>query len=242
MERYDIVLDAQGLLKSALVTRLGRGRAEGRSFGSAREAVAAAFYHERHAVDLTLPQVEQLRQLFALTFGYPQPSSPAEFDIDRQRLPDAPQYKRPCCIFFHGAAWESKLWPVKRWIELGERVSRAGVTVLLPWGNEFERSTAQVIAKACGGEVLPPLGISQLAAVASTASFAVGGDTGPTHIALALGVKTVVLYGPSVPMYGKVGSAEMVTLCTSDSRKIDTSRKNNVPLEQVLKYVEPWLP
>ena len=90
--------------------------------------------------------------------------------------------------------------------------------------------------------MLPPLGISQLAAVTSTASFAVGGDTGPTHIALALGVKTVVLYGPSVPMYGKVGSAEMVTLCTSDSRKIDTSRKNNVPLEQVLKYVEPWLP
>ena len=239
-ESYDIVLDAQGLLKSALISRLGRGRTEGRSYGSAREAAAAAFYQERHAVDLTLPEVEQLRQLFALTFGYPQPRMPADFSIDRNRLPDTSNYRRPYCLFLHGAAWESKLWPVKRWIEVGEKMVQAGVKVLLPWGNEFERTTAQTIARACGGEVLPALGIGQLAAVISKASFVIGADTGLTHIAIALGVRTVALYGPSVPVYDKVAGVELINLCTSDSTEVDTSRKNDIPVDRVLNALEPW--
>jgi heptosyltransferase I len=238
-ERYDLVLDAQGLLKSALLSRLAHGPRAGRSFGSAREGLASLFYQRRIAVDLQLSEVEQLRQLFARALGYAPPEAPADFGLDRGRFAAAAG-GAPYAVFVHAAAWPSKLWPLEHWQALGRAVRARGLGVKLPWGTEPERAAAQRIAAACGGEVLPRGPIAQLAPELAGARCVVGLDTGLTHLAVALGVPTVALYGPSVPVLERVARGELVNLASVTSRVVDTSRPNTVPLEKVLEAASRW--
>lgn len=228
-ERYDRVLDAQGLLKSAWLAAKARGPLAGRTFGSAREGLASLFYDRRIAVDLALDEVSQLRQLFAAALGYPLPATAPDFGVDRSRFP-APS-GAPWVLFAHAAAWPSKLWPEDRWIALGRDARARGLRVLLPWGSEGERVAAQRIADGCGGEVLPRLALAELAPLLVGAQAVVGLDTGITHMALALGTRTVTLYGPSVPVLTQAARGTLINLVSTDSRDVDTRRPNTVALD-----------
>jgi heptosyltransferase-1 len=238
-EKYDLVLDAQGLLKSAFVGFQTGGLLVGRSARTAREPAAALLYKRRFKVDLALTEVEQLRQLFALALGYTRPKTPADFGLNRHHF--RTELTERYVVFLHGAAWESKLWPEERWIELGTVLRKKGLRLLLPWGTEQEHHRAKQIAKATGGEVLDGLGVSQLTSVLAGAEFVVGLDTGLTHIAVALGVHTLMLYGPSVPVYEKVAHGGLINLCSTNSSSVDTSRPNTVPLAAVLHALDRWL-
>lgn len=237
-ESYDLVLDAQGLLKSAFLATRARGPVAGRTFGSAREGLASLFYDYRVPVDLTRTEVEQLRELFALALGYEVPTTPAAFGLDTTRI--TPPAGAPYVLFLHGAAWPTKLWPEDRWQALGRELQARGLRVLLPHGSAAERATAERIAAACGGEVLPPLPIRELAPRIAGARCVVGLDTGLTHLAVALGVRTVTLYGPSVPVFGRLARGELVNLCSSAATVVDTRRPNTVPLAAALDAVRRW--
>jgi heptosyltransferase-1 len=234
---YDLVLDAQGLMKSGWIGTQARGPLVGRSRNSAREPLAAAFYRRRYEVDLNRPEVEQIRQLFALALGYPQPTTPADFGIDRSRISPAPS-RVQTAVLVHGAAWRNKLWPVENWRALGKYLAGRGLKILLPWGNDEEKCRAEQIADHSGGEVLPKLGISGLAALLAPARVVVGLDTGLTHIAIALGSPTITLYGPSVPVYDRVASGKAIHLSSTGSRDVDLNRPNIVPLAAVLEAAE----
>lgn len=240
-ERYDLVLDAQGLFKSAAVGLAARGPLAGRDVRSAREGAAALFYGKRLAIDLARPEVEQLRQLFALALEYPAPNRPADFGVDPGKLPPT-QPRRPYVVFVHGAAWPAKLWPESHWAELGEWVAARGLEILLPWGNEPERLRAENLARRWGGIVLPSLSIPALAAVLAQSRCVVGLDTGLTHIAVALGRPVVALYGPSVPVYHQVAGGALVSLGSHPAQRVDTSRPNRVPVEQATRALEQLLP
>lgn len=236
---YDLVLDAQGLLKSAWLAARARGPLAGRSFRSAREGLASLFYDYRIPVSLALTEVEQLRELFALALGYERPAGPAEFGLVPSRF--AAPAGAPYAMFLHGAAWPSKLWPEERWQALGRQLREKGLRVLLPWGSPEEQQSAQRIADACGGEVLPRSSITALAQLIAHARFVVGLDTGLTHLAIALGVRTATLYGPSIPVFDRVARGELVNLCSTDARTVDTARPNTVALEQVQGVVARWM-
>ena len=238
-EKYDLVLDAQGLLKSAFVGRRTGSPITGRSRKSIREPAASLFYARKIDVDLRLSEVEQLRQLFAAAIGYEQPATPADFGIDRERfrVNAGDRY----AVFLHGAAWESKLWPEERWIALAKEIRQDGLRVVLPWGSDAERERAKRIAEAVGGTVWPKASIQELARTVAGAEFVVGLDTGLTHIAVAFGVPTVTIYGPSVPVYDRVARGTLVNICSSDSRIVDTARPTTVPAERVIEAVRPWL-
>jgi heptosyltransferase I len=238
-ERYDLVLDAQGLLKSAMVGQQARGKLAGRSASTAREPAAALLYGKRIKVDLQRTEVEQLRQLFAKAIGYEEPQTPADFGLDRTKF--GKTGGQPYVVFLHGAAWKSKLWPEDRWIELGAAVRKRAFRVLLPWGTDAERSRAERIAAKVRGEVLDRLGMAELGQLLANAQFVVGLDTGLTHLAIALGTRTVTLYGPSVPVYDRVAGGELVNVCSTDSKVVDTSRPTTVPVEAVVRATEVWL-
>lgn len=240
-EKYDLVLDAQGLLKSAFVGHQTGQPITGRSRSSIREPAAALFYRHRIDIDLRLTEVEQLRQLFAKALNYPQPKTRTDFGIDRLQFRTATP-SDDYAVFLHGAAWESKLWPEERWIELGRYLRKSHLQVLLPWGSDAERARSERIAQSIGATVLPKLSIAELAHILAGARFAVGLDTGLTHIAIALGVPTVTIYGPSVPVYASVARGELVNLSSTDSKVVDTSRPTTVPVERVLGSVQRWLP
>jgi heptosyltransferase-1 len=238
-EQYDLVLDAQGLLKSAIVARKTGAPIVGRSRASIREPLASLFYQRKIHIDLRLTEVEQLRQLFAHALGYLQPTTPADFGLDRAQFQTTTP--SPYAMFLHGAAWPSKLWPDDRWIAIGKHIRFAGLNILLPWGSEAERHRAQNLASAIGGTVLPKQSIPDLAKTLANASFVIGLDTGLTHIAVALRVPTVTLYGPSIPVYSTVAGGTLLNLTSTNSQTVDTSRPNTIPTETVLHAITPWL-
>lgn len=241
-ESYDLILDGQGLLKSAFLAVQARGPVAGRGFRSSREGMAALLYDRRIEVDLAQDQVERQRELFARALGYPQPRGLPEFGLDRARFAHAGGTPYvPYVVFQHAASWPSKLWPEQNWQALGRDLCEAGLAVKLPWGAPAERDAAQRIADAFGGEVLPQLKLAELAGVLANARFVVGLDTGVTHLAAALGVRSVSLHGPSVPVINAVASGALVNLCSSDARKVDRERPNTVPLDSVRAAIRPWL-
>ncbi len=208
---YHAVIDAQGLLKSALVTRWVAAPRYGMDSSSARERFAALGYDHRVHVPRDLHAVERTRLLFARALGYPRPSTRGDYGLQGSpRLSGFPPERRlpPGLLFCHGSARAEKLWPENHWVALAQRATAAGLSLWLPWGNAAERQRAERIAARCGGaRVLPQLSLTELAGMLRQVSAAVAVDTGLGHLAAALDVPTVSLYGPTstrlVGAYGR---------------------------------------
>ncbi|WP_181297927.1 lipopolysaccharide heptosyltransferase I [Pseudomonas sp. Q2-TVG4-2] len=212
--RYDLVIDAQGLLKSAWLTRYVNASVAGLDRDSAREPLASRFYDRRYAVPRDQHALERVRQLFAQSLGYPLPSLSADYGLDRRLL--ATPNEQPYLLFLHGTTWPSKHWPEQYWRELAERMSEFGWAIRLPWGNADEKARAERIAKGLGGvSVLPRLNLGGIAKVVAGARACVAVDTGLGHLAAALDVPGISLYGPTLP--GRVGAygRSQVHLCAS---------------------------
>ena len=190
-ERYDAVVDTQSLVKSALISRLARGRRHGMDRASAREWLAAAFYDVHHSVPRELHAVQRNRLLTASALGY-ELGEPADYGL---RVPQTPRSSYVVLLTMTSRA--DKLWPEDRWVELGRSL---GAPAILPWGSEAERNRAQTIAHQTGATVLPKaLQLNELASLFVGARAVVGLDTGLTHLAGALGVPAVGIYCGSDP-------------------------------------------
>ena len=192
-ERYDLTIDAQGLLKSAVVARLARARGfAGFDRRSAREPAAALLYSRRAAVPTSGHAVARIRALFATTLGYPPPTDAPSFGVARQVAPNG------CCVLTHGTTWATKHWPEPFWAGIAQRAVQAGLTPLLPWQTDAEHERARRIARgAPGSEVAPRMDLGAAIDLLAGASAVVGVDSGLAHLAAALGRPTVVVYGPT---------------------------------------------
>jgi len=198
--QYDIVIDAQGLLKSAFITRLASGKRCGLNRLSAREPLAALFYNKKYHVPREQHAVTRNRQLFSLILNYPNPTSDINYGIDRQRLTAANQQDN-YLVFLHGTTWPTKLWPNEYWERLGELAKPSGYKIKLPWGNAEEKQRAESLAAAHSHmEVLPKLNLNEIAGVLAGAKAIVAVDTGLGHLAAALDIPTLSLYGPTNPL------------------------------------------
>ncbi len=212
-ESYDCVIDAQGLIKSALITRLARGRRRGPNQESAREGAAALFYHDTYTVPQAQHAVVRMRQLFAQALGYSLPLLPPDYGI-RSEFPLS--CDESAILFLHGTTWTTKHWPTEYWQQLALLVSKAGFRVMLPWGNETERERAERILAYCKEkacvilpQVLPKLSLREITSYIAKAKGIVAVDTGLGHMAAALAVPTVSLYGPTDPLLtGAYGPAQ----------------------------------
>ena len=199
-ERYDLIIDAQGLYKSALVACLARGRRAGFAADSAREPPAAGLYSRRASVPTDLHAVERTRRLFAQVLDYEVPETAPDYGINRQDFACEYAGGRPYLVANHASSWPAKSWPEAYWRELVARASDAGMDVLLPWGNAAERKQAERIACEPGtAKVLPAMTLGRLAGVLSNAVAAVSVDTGLGHLAAALGTPAVSIYGATDP-------------------------------------------
>lgn len=212
--KYDLVIDAQGLLKSAWLTRYVQAPVAGLDRDSAREPLASRFYDKAYAVPKNQHALERVRQLFAQALGYPLPAGIGDYGLDRAAMADAPG--QPYLLFLHGTTWASKHWPESDWRALAERMNALGWAVRLPWGSEAEKARAERIASGLdNAAVLPKLNLAGVAKVIAGARACVAVDTGLGHMAAALDVPTISLYGPTLP--GKVGAygKGQIHLCAS---------------------------
>lgn len=190
---YDAVVDSQGLLKSALVCLAARGTRHGLDRASAREPLAARFYDVRHAVPKGLHAVERNRRLTAAALGY---RYGGELDYGL-RAPKESLVRDDYSVFLTMTSRDDKLWPEERWIALGVEL---GMKVLLPWGSEAERERAERIARRIPGSTVPSrMPIHEIAGLLQGAKMVAGVDTGLTHLAAALGTRTLGIYCGSDP-------------------------------------------
>jgi heptosyltransferase-1 len=196
--RYDLVLDTQGLLKSAWLAGLAGAPAAGFDFNSAREPVAALLYRRRHAVAHGRHAIDRQRALFALALGYPCPADAPEHGL---RPPAASSGAGGGITLLHGTAWPSKQWPEDHWCELARHLTAEGREVWLPQGSAEEEARAQRIAAAAGAgaRVLPAMPVRELAGVLAGTAGVVAVDTGLAHLAAALNRPLVALYGATDP-------------------------------------------
>lgn len=205
-KKYDAIIDVQGLLKSVLLTILARGDDRiGLSWRSAREGLASLFYQKRIVVPWGEHAVARARALFAKGLGYQAPNTVANYGIDLSRLPTLKMHyalQQPYYVFLHGTTWATKHWPEAYWIALAKEIVNAGFGIQLLWGNEIEHSRANRIQDAVPKVFVAPkkYALSEVSAVLAGARGIVSVDTGLGHLAAALGVPTVSIYGPSDPV------------------------------------------
>jgi heptosyltransferase-1 len=196
---WDFVVDTQGLLKSALVARFARAPAFGFDAKSARERLAARFYDVKIGVPRALHAVERNRRLVGETFGYA-PEGVARYGLIRPDAPPEWTLGAHYVVMLHAASRAAKRWPDERWIALGKLLAIRNFTPIFPAGNAAERATAQRLAHAIPGALCAPeMSLVEAAALLAHAHAVVGVDTGLTHLAVALDVRTVGIYCATDP-------------------------------------------
>lgn len=193
---YDRVIDAQGLLKSAWITRLARCARGGRwgfDWRSAREPLASLVLDHRVSAPSEWHAIERLRQLVKQALGLAQGGTISLIDPPKDIAP--PSESGPTILLLHGTSRVEKSWPVPEWVDLGRRLASQGYRLELPWGSETEHRQAQVIAQGIGAQavVLDRLSIGELARRCAIARGVIGLDSGLMHLAVALGRPTVAL-------------------------------------------------
>ena len=210
-ERYDLVLDLQGLLKSALWAIRARGPRAGYDAASARESLAALFYSKRAAVVTNLHAVVRSRLLAAAHLGY-RVEGPPQYGLTAPTgtwTPSQPRY----AVLIPGASRPEKLWPEASWKAIAAALHARGFMVVWLWGSAIEGARCHRLSDAARGEVPPFLTVKDASAVLAGASICVGLDTGFTHIAAAFGVDTLGIYCDHEPgLVGIVGSGQVVSI------------------------------
>ena len=206
--RYDAVIDAQGLLKSAALAALAGGARHGLGFTSAREGIAAIAYRHRHHVAKGQHAIARNRALFAAALGYRVPGEEPDYGLSRDAMP-ASGLASPYVVLLHGTTWATKQWPDARWRALAGIARAQGYAVYAPAHGIMERARAEAIVAGLG-QVLPEGDVAAAGAAIAGAAGVVAVDTGLAHLAAAFGVPTVTLYGATSPaLTGTLGRRQL---------------------------------
>ncbi len=201
-EYYNLVIDAQGLIKSGVISRLSRGLTIGLNNRTIREPLATLFYNKVYSVPWTEHAVDRVRQLFSRALKHRYDTEHVDYGLDASRFEEADSAQQPAkektVVFLHGTTWATKHWPEYYWKHLAHIANEAGYKVLLPWGDQSEKQRADFIASDNpGAQVLDKQSLSGIANTINRSAGVISVDTGLGHLAAALAKPTVSLYGPT---------------------------------------------
>ena len=197
---YDLVIDAQGLIKSAITARLLGKKTAGFDKPSARESAAAWFY------DLTVNCAYDTNTIDRNAFVL---SQPLGFSISPEQIhhkqaflfyknEDALIYDylskdKANIIFVIGSTWESRNYPAEKFVNVANALQQ---NCLIVWGNDTEKQKADKMAEQSPYiQVMPKLDLNSLKALLAHADLVIGNDTGPTHMAWGLNRPSITLFG-----------------------------------------------
>ena len=208
---YDVIIETQGLLKSAIVCSLAKktpnaviaGLANATEF-SGYEPIARSFYNQSVQVPIQCHAVDRSRWVMCSALDWPlinRQSAPQFYpdqyiqSLQLSGKPIAQKLLAPYVLCFHSTAREAKRWPSSHWIALGKTLAAQGYQVVLPWGNLAEQAVSKEIAAQIPNALVPPaFSIEDAFAVIAGAALTVGVDTGLTHLAAVLNKPTVEIY------------------------------------------------
>ncbi|MDP2432503.1 MAG: lipopolysaccharide heptosyltransferase I [Pseudomonadota bacterium] len=236
-EEYDLVLDAQGLIKSALVARLAHGPRAGLARGSARESLACLAYARRYPAPRELHAITRNRLLTAQALGYAMGAdSGLRYGLAAPAPIQLAGLATDYVVCLHGTARVEKEYPEHHWVDLLARIGALGLGVALPWGNEREKARAERLAATLpAAVVLPRLGLSELGGLIAAARGVIGVDTGLMHLAAAFRKPGIGLYPATPPArFGAYAEADAPAL-------INLSRPDELAPEAVARVFERLL-
>jgi heptosyltransferase-1 len=214
-EKYDEIIDSQGLIKSALVTRLAGKTPSGKVTGLANateysgyEPLARFFYDESVQVPKQCHAVDRSRYLLSSAMRTPlvNRSSPITFypshfigqltkPLDQGAQSNLSDLKKPYVLCFHATAREAKRWSQESWIAVGKYLIKKGLIPILPWGCLAEKMVSQKISAEVGGSIVPPVySLHDYFQIIGQASLSIGVDTGLTHLSAVLNRPTIEIY------------------------------------------------
>lgn len=205
---YDVAIDFQGLMKSAVLARAsGAPRVIGFSIWHLREKAARPFYSETHRETPVERADHVVRKNLALLRSLGIDDTTIRFplrEVDSRALADLREMlggEHPFALINPGAAWPNKRWPPERFGEIAAFLREVrGLPSFVLWGRGEEGLAGAVMETSSGAaRVAPPTDVPDLVALSRHASLMVSGDTGPLHIAAAVGTPTVSLFGPTDP-------------------------------------------
>ena len=236
-QRYDVVLDSQGLVKSAVIAWLAHGPAYGMDRNSARELLASRYYQRVYTVARGKHAVQRNRELAARAFGYPLPTTSPDYGICHSVVhsgsvakPEILHNLEHYIVLLHGTSRRTKLWPENNWIALASYLAAHDISPVLPWGNPGEQARAQNIARGINRAiVLPKVSLVQLADIFRNALAVVGVDTGLVHLATALDRPTVAIYTDTLPELTGV-------LAANPARAVNLGGKRNTPPPEDVRH------
>lgn len=205
---YDVCIETQGLLKSAIVCALAKKSAQSVVAGLANatefsgyEPAARSFYNQSVQVPKQCHAVDRSRWVMCSALDWPlleRSNTPQFYPVSFvQGIPKATiaGLKSPYVLFFHSTAREAKRWSNDHWIALGKELATRGYQVVLPWGNAKEKEVSQALAVQIPNAYVPPaFSIEEAFSVIVGAALTVGVDTGLTHLAAVLDKPTVEMY------------------------------------------------
>ncbi|MFA5517439.1 MAG: lipopolysaccharide heptosyltransferase I [Desulfuromonadales bacterium] len=257
-ERYDLVLDLQGNSKSALLTLLSRAplrygfdRAAVREWpnlvaSNRRVALNESDYHisdrSLRIARAALPGGD------AVPAAGPLPVSPAAAASIAAELERSGLAGQPLAVLHYGTTWKTKLWPLENWRQLTRFLLReTDLRPILTWGNDEERRAAEAMVEASGGKatIWPRGTLPELLALLARADLVVGGDTGPVHMAAALGIPTVSLYrvtdarrnGPRGEKHIRLQSPLDCSPCLRKGCERDAECGRSIAVEEVFRAI-----
>ena len=199
---YDLVIDAQGLIKSALTARLICKRVAGFDADSIREKAASWFYQIKVACAYDVNTIDRNVRVL---------SEPLGIDISREQILN----KKPFLIFKDedqsiyddfsgdkknivvviGSTWDSRNYPAEKFVKIAQALQQ---NCLVVWGNDAEKSKSEwMAAQSDCIKVMPKLDLNSLKALIAKADLLIGNDTGPTHMAWALNRPSITIFGPT---------------------------------------------
>ena len=259
---YELVFDIQGNLKSGLLSWLsGAGDRIGFT-GDALQESANLFFTTRqvplrkndyHVTDRALrvvsaPFGKDYREFTLSSFIPISTEDAATATVLLSTLADGLVF-----LFQHGTTWSTKLWHDEGWIELGRRLHAEypNSSVLINWGSEEEKERAEKIARSVGGDIrpLPWMTIGELVALIGKVDMVIGGDSGPVHMAAAVGTPTVSFFRASDPRRnGPRGDHHVIIqsplhcrVCQRKECDRDRQCRESITVEALLKGVESVL-
>ncbi len=221
---YDIAVDLQGAMRSAVLSRLSRARVV---FGAAepRESPASLFYSRkavtrgRHVIDQNFSVAEAL-----VEHSMQRASTDISSDFPRDARVEASVDQRLAefgvgdfVILNPGAGWGAKRWPTERYGEVARGLEKLGVRSMINYGPGEEEMARMVEAASRGAARAMSCTISELIALTRRARLFIGGDTGPLHLAAALRVPVVAIYGPTDPVRNGPFGTHSIVLRSSES-------------------------
>jgi len=223
-KKYDLIIDAQGLIKSAIVSKLARGTCCGYNTQSAKEKVASYFYSKQYAINKNQHAIMRARELFSKALQYDLPDTVPDYQINLQKLPSLSfPIPKQYVVFLHGTTRPMKYYSEKYWKTLIEKIEEKRTTIFLPWGNESEKMRAERLSlNHSNAIVLPKLNIAELGTLLKNAMAVVAVDTGLGHLSAALSTPTISLYGPTDPKrIGTIGYKQIHLQAEQTSAEID---------------------